>query len=164
MYSGGPCYLHSRLTSSDVFTWEMCNATLWFTEEDNLCFRQGEAATARGVGFPSLLFTERGRFLLRSARLQSPCYMSSDRICWQPNGQLAYTLGLSLPLSQFPSSLSLGFVPGSLTLYLIPPVYIPSFTLHLLFPPSCFLSFAISPSVRGLMWDCKWRSLTSISG
>ena len=32
LYSSGPCYLHSSLTSSDVFTWEMCNTTPWFTE------------------------------------------------------------------------------------------------------------------------------------
>lgn len=79
-------YLHSRLTSRDVFTWEMCNTTPWFTGEDNPCFRQGEAVIARGVGFPFLLFTERGRVLLRSAWLQSPSYMSTD---WSARSQTA---------------------------------------------------------------------------
>lgn len=50
------------------------------------------------------------------------------------NSQLLYTL--SLLLSQFSSSLSLtlGFVPAFLTLYLIPSVSVPASTLHLLFP------------------------------
>ena len=164
MYSGGPCYLHSRLTSSDVFTWEMCNATPWFTEEDNLCFRQGEAATARGVGFPSLLFTEHGIFLPRSARLQSP---------------LLYVLGQNLLAAKRPArvhtrafstsfSVSLFSLPGlcSCLRYTVSDstCLYPCFHLTPPFPPSCSLSFAISPSVRGLMWDCKWSSLTSISG
>lgn len=136
LYSSGPCYLHSSLTSSDVFTWGVCNATPWFTEEDNLCFRRGEAATARGVGFPSLLFTERGRFLLRSAQLQSPLLYVHKLICWQSN-----------------SGFHFFFLSFSPTLFL-PSLHCIWFLLSL----PHYLSF-----VGGLMWDCKWSSLTSIS-
>lgn len=142
----------------------MCNTTPWFTGEDNPCFRQGEAVTARGVGFPFLLFTERGRVLLRSAWLQRPSYMSTD---WSAGSQTAsscthsgflyFFLGF---LFAFSLSLSLGFVPYTVSdcirlypcFHLTPP----------LFPIQ--LSLTISPSVRGLMWDCKWSSFTTISG
>lgn len=72
-----------------------------------------------------------------------------------------HTLKISLLLSQFPlCSLTMSFVPAFLTLYLISSVSIPVSTLHLLL----LLSSPLSLSVRGLMWDCKWSSLTSISG
>lgn len=144
----GPCYLHSCLTSSDVFTWEMCNTTLWFSEEDNLCFRQGEAATARGVRFPSLLFTECGRFLLRSARLQWPPPPSPPRYRQCPqtnllrgNRQIWYRLRALLLLSL---SLSLSSLCSCLPSTVSDSICLGPYT-------SCFLSLTISPSVRGLM-------------
>lgn len=95
LYSSGPCYLHSRLTSSDVFTWELCNPTLWFTDEDNLCFRHGEAATARGVGFPSAIY--RGWEISPAVSTATEHQLHVHRlICWQPNSQLSYALWLSL--------------------------------------------------------------------
>lgn len=144
LYSSGPCYLHSRLTSSDVFTWEKCNSTPRFTEEDNLCFRQGEAATARGVGFPSLLFTERGRFLLRSAWLQSPSYMFTDWSAGSQTGSSRTHSGclyffLSFPLLSLPHSGLCSCLPytvsDSICLY-------PCFHLT---PPFSYL--ALSPSL-----------------
>lgn len=148
----------------------MCKTTPWFTEEDNLCFRQGKAASARGVVFPSLLFTARGRFLLWSAWLLCPSYTSAHwSVGRQTASSCAHSQAFSTSFSAFPVlslSLTPGFVLAFLTLYLIPPVSIPAYTLHLVFffSPKLALSLAISPFVRGLMWDCKWSSLTSISG
>lgn len=57
---------------------------------------------------------------------------------------LVHTLAFSTSFSVFcfsPSPPHSGFVPAFLTVYLIPSVSIPAFTLHLLFfPPSCSLS------------------------
>ena len=71
------------------------------------------------------------------------------------------------PALYFSTSLSLFLVSFSLalfflTLYPIPSVSFPASTLHLCRPIP--LSPSPSPPVRGLMWDCKWGSLTSISG
>lgn len=57
-------------------------------------------------------------------------------ICWQTNSQLLRTQsGFLYFFFSFPRSLSLtpGFVLAFLTLYLIPPVSIPAYTLHLFF-------------------------------
>lgn len=114
--SSGPCYLwHAHFTSSDVSTWDV-KQNLWFTDEDNLWFRQGEAVTATGFGFPSLLFSE--GVLLQSAWLHLQIYVLR-LICWQPNNQLLHALRLS-PFSL----LSAGFVSAFPTLYLIPSVYL----------------------------------------
>lgn len=137
LYSSGPCYLHSHLTSSDVFTWEMCNTTPWFTERDNLCFRQGDAATARGVGFPSAIYRAWEISPAVSMAAEPQLYIHR-LICWQltASSSTVHTQAFSTSFSFFLSSLSLtpGFVLAFLTPYLIPSVSIPAFTLHLLFP------------------------------
>lgn len=115
----------------------MCKTTPWFTEEDNLCFRQGKAASARGVVFPSLLFTARGRFLLWSAWLLCPSYTSAHwSVGRQTASSCAHSQAFSTSFSAFPVlslSLTPGFVLAFLTLYLIPPFSIPAYTLHLVF-------------------------------
>lgn len=148
----------------------MCKTTPWFTEEDNLCFRQGKAASARGVVFPSLLFTARGRFLLWSAWLLCPSYTSAHwSVGRQTASSCAHSQAFSTSFSAFPvlslshSGLCSCFpytVSDSTCLY--PCLHLtPRFFF---FSPKFALSLAISPFVRGLMWDCKWSSLTSISG
>lgn len=149
----------------------MCKTTPWFTEEDNLCFRQGKAASARGVVFPSLLFTARGRFLLWSAWLLCPSYTSAHwSVGRQTASSCAHSQAFSTSFSAFPvlslshSGLCSCFpytVSDSTCLY--PCLHLtPRFFFF--FSPKLALSLAISPFVRGLMWDCKWSSLTSISG
>lgn len=147
----------------------MCKTTPWFTEEDNLRFRQGKAASARGVVFPSLLFTARGRFLLWSAWLLCPSYTSAHwSVGRQTASSCAHSQAFSASFSAFPvlslshSGLCSCFpytVSDSTCLY--PCLHL---TPRFLFSPKLALSLAISPFVRGLMWDCKWSSLTSISG
>lgn len=148
----------------------MCKTTPWFTEEDNLCFRQGKAASARGVVFPSLLFTARGRFLLWSAWLLCPSYTSAHwSVGRQTASSCAHSQAFSTSFSAFPvlslshSGLCSCFpytVSDSTCLY--PCLHLtPRFFF---FSPKLALSLAISPFVRGLIWDCKWSSLTSISG
>lgn len=81
----------------------MCKTTPWFTEEDNLCFRQGKAASARGVVFPSLLFTARGRFLLWSAWLLCPSYTSAHwSVGRQTASSCAHSQAFSTSFSAFP--------------------------------------------------------------
>lgn len=102
LYSSGPCYLHSRLTSSGDFTCEMCNTTPRFTDEDNLCFRQGEGFCCGQYG----------------DRAPAICPQTDLLAAKQP------ALIRTLAFSAFSSlSLSLGFVPALPTLYLIPYVY-----------------------------------------
>lgn len=81
----------------------MCKTTPWFTEEDNLCFRQGKAASAGGVAFPSLLFTARGRFLLWSAWLLCPSYTSAHwSVGRQTASSCAHSQAFSTSFSAFP--------------------------------------------------------------
>lgn len=82
LYSSGPCYLHSCLTSADVFTWDGCNATPWFTDGDNLCFKQGEAATDRGVGFHSAAVDRGGSAWLQSSQLHTHTHPSLSYTLW----------------------------------------------------------------------------------
>lgn len=148
----------------------MCKTTPWFTEEDNLCFRQGKAASARGVVFPSLLFTARGRFLLWSAWLLCPSYTSAHwSVGRQTASSCAHSQAFSTSFSAFPvlslshSGLCSCFpytVSDSTCLY--PCLHLtPRFFFF--FSQACSLPRYLS-IVRGLMWDCKWSSLTSISG
>lgn len=150
LYSSGPCYLHSCLTSSDVFTWEMCNTTPWFTEEDNLCFRQGDAVTGKGVGFPSSAIYRAWDISPAVSMAAEPKLYVHRLICWQPNSQLSYTLRISLLLSQFSSPLSHSglcsclpyTVSDSICLY-------PCFHLTPPFSSSCSLSHSLSLPLSG---------------
>lgn len=146
----------------------MCKTTPWFTEEDNLCFRQGKAASAGGVAFPSLLFTARGRFLLWSAWLLCPSYTSAHwSVGRQTASSCAHSQAFSTSFSAFPVlSLSLRalFSPSLHCIWFHLSLSLPTPYTSFFFSPKLALSLAISPFVRGLMWDCKWSSLTSISG
>lgn len=121
-------------------------------------FRQAEAATARGVGFPSAIYCA-GDFSCGQHSYRAPALRPRTDLMAAEQPALVHALASSTRPSL---SLSLGFVPVFLTLYLIHSVY-PRFHLK---PPSPLTSFPrslpISPS--GLMWDCKWSSLTPIAG
>lgn len=138
LYSSGPCYLHSSSTSSDVFTLEMCNTTPWFTDGDNLCFRQAEAATARGVGFPSAIYRA-GDFSCGQHSYRAPALCPQTDLLAAKQPALVHALASSTRPSL---SLSLGFVPVFLTLYLIHSVY-PRFHLKPPFPLTSFPSLSL---------------------
>ena len=137
----------------------MCNTTLWFTEEDNLCFRQGKAAMPEVFNFPLFpLFCRAWEISHAVSMAAAPQLYVHRPICWQPTASSCTHSGFLAFFLSF-----LGFVPALLTLYLIPFVYIPASNLHL-FPFLLSLPLAISSTVKRLMWDHKWSSLTSISG
>lgn len=130
--STGPCYLHSRLTSHHVCTWEMCNTTPPPPRfADNLCFRRGggRLPLPEVLDFP-VLFAEGGSFHLRSARLAERQLYVHRLICWQPNSRLLRALSASLLALFLPSPHCIQFTPS-----------IHAFTLnHPSSPPRSYLS------------------------
>lgn len=130
----------------------MCNTTLWFTEEDNPVLGWEKLSLA-GVGFPSSLFTEWGE--LWSAWCRAIC--PDTDVMAAKKSAIVNTRTLSTSFSFFSH-----FVLCPCRSYTVSGSICLCAGFHL--TPRLCNPLAISPSVRGLMWDCKWSSLTSISG
>lgn len=88
------------------------------------------------LDFPLCCLPSVGDFSCGQHGCRAPAICSQTDLLAAKQAALAHTQAVSTSFSVFLFSLSLtlGFVPASLTLYLIPSVSIPAFTLHLPFP------------------------------